>query len=133
MAGNFHCGQVQFHKYQHAWQALFSKSQAYHCYGQVQNNFGLVTFQSYQSNWLVPEKVKIQPCVYQMVNLNHCYLEVRVGPKVYLIQILKLLLFRMGQCFHLHKRFYFTQEIHLQNAYNLWQQSLPGHSYISYS
>ena len=28
----------------------------------LNTNFGLVTFQSYQPDWLVPEKVKIQPC-----------------------------------------------------------------------
>ena len=31
-------------------------------YGQVQDNFGLVkAFQIYQPEWLVPEKIKIQP------------------------------------------------------------------------
>ena len=63
MAGNFHGGQVKFDKYQPCWQALFSKRQANHCYGQVKDNFGLVTFLSYQPDWLVPEKVKIQPCI----------------------------------------------------------------------
>ena len=52
-----HGGQVKFVKYQPGWQALFPKSQGDHCYGQVKDNFGLVTSQSYQPEWLVPKKV----------------------------------------------------------------------------
>ena len=60
MAGNFHGGQVTFHKYQPGWQAPFPQSQADHCYGQVIDNFGLVTLKSYKPDRLVPEKIKIQ-------------------------------------------------------------------------
>ena len=60
-AGNLHGWMVKFDKYLPGWLALFRKSQADHCYGQVKDNFGLPTIHSYQPDWLVPEKVKIQP------------------------------------------------------------------------
>ena len=46
MAGNFHGGQVKFDKYQPGWQALFPKFEQITEYGQVKDNFGLVTFVS---------------------------------------------------------------------------------------
>ena len=74
MAGNFHEGQVKFDKYQPGWQALFSKSQADHCLW-AGKNVGLVTFQSYQPDWLVPEKVKIQPCCYTTIHSMNNFLK----------------------------------------------------------